>query len=531
MTNYILGIAAIMLICIALNKISSKIGIPMLLAFIILGMLFGSDGIVKIPFDNFTVVEQICSVALIFIMFYGGFGTSWRQARCIAGSAIALSSLGVILTAFLTGLFCYFVLKFSFLESMLVGSVISSTDAASVFSILRSKRLNLKDNTASLLEIESGSNDPCSYMLAVIVLAMMSGDLSGTQLTYMIFAQVVFGVAIGVGSALVAAWCLTKIKFATDGFDTIFVFTIPLIAYGVSSVLGGNGYLSTYILGIILGNKSIPNKKSLVHFFDGITGLMQMLIFFLLGLLSFPSELPKIVLPSLGIALFITFIARPIAVFAILAPTKGSWEQKLLVAWSGLRGAASIVFAIMATVSPMYMKNDIFHIVFFIVLFSIGIQGSLIPFMAKKLKMIDDDSNVMKTFSDYSDEEPIQFIKLLISPNHLWNNKKIKEVLLPPDLLIALIIRDNQRIIPKGNTTIIAGDILVLSALSAQESIEAYLVEVIIEEYNPWLGKTLAEITLEPEKLIIMIKRHNKIIIPNGKTLVKKDDILVISQS
>ena len=530
MSAYILLVAAIILICVVLNKMSSKLGIPMLLAFIVLGMLFGSDGIVKIPFDNYSVAEQICSIALIFIMFYGGFGTNWKQAKPIAVNAVLLSTIGVIFTALLTGLFCYVVLKFDLLESMLIGAVISSTDAASVFSILRSKRLNLKDNTASLLEVESGSNDPCSYMLTVIILAIMGGDFSGGQLAYMVFAQVVYGIVLGVVIAKIGTWCLTKFKFATAGFDTIFVFSLPLVAYAASSLLGGNGYLSTYILGIILGNQSIPNKKSLVYFFDGITGLMQMLIFFLLGLLSFPSELPKILLSSLAIALFLTFVARPLSVFAILLPSKGTLNQKLLVSWAGLRGAASIVFAIMATVNPTYMKNDIFHIVFFIVLFSISLQGSLIPFMAKKLNMIDEEGNVMKTFSDYSDEVPVQFIKLPISKNHLWSGKKIKEISLPPDLLLVLIIRDNKRIIPNGNTTILVGDVIILSALSLQEDFGAHLTEMKIDKDDNWIGKPLSEITLGPEKLIIVVKRNQKVIIPNGKTIVKEDDTLVISQ-
>ena len=177
---------------------------------------------------------------------------------------------------------------------------------------------------------------------------------------------------------------------------------MALLAYASASVIGGNGYLSVYIAGIILGNKPLHNKKSMVHFFDGITGLMQMLIFFLLGLLSFPSQLPKIMPYAFAIALFLTFVARPLVVFAILTPFHCPMNQKLLVSWSGLRGAASVVFAIMAMVSPAYTKNDIFHMVIFIVLFSISIQGSLLGVVAKKLDMIDEDGNVMKTFSDYS---------------------------------------------------------------------------------------------------------------------------------
>lgn len=411
MTSYILLVAAVILLCLSLNKMSNKLGIPMLLAYILLGMMFGTDGILKIPFDNFTIAEQICTVSLIFIMFYGGFGTNWKQAKPVAGKAVLLSTVGVILTAVTTGAFCHFILKMDFWESMLIGSVISSTDAASVFSILRSRRLNLKNNTASMLEVESGSNDPCSYMLTVIILTIMSGELSGFSLVVMIFSQITFGILVGVVVALAAAFILKKVNFATDGFDTIFVFSMALVSYAGASMINGNGYLAAYIAGIILGNTPLHHKKSLVHFFDGITGLMQMLIFFLLGLLAYPSQLPKILPIALAIAVFLTFVARPVSVFAILMPFRCPVKQQLLVSWAGLRGAASIVFAIMATVSPAYTKNDLFHIVIFIVLFSISIQGTLLGLVAKKLDMIDENGNVMKTFSDYSDEMPVEFVK------------------------------------------------------------------------------------------------------------------------
>ena len=319
MITTILLVTAVILLCLFLTRISGKIGMPALLAFIVLGMVFGTDGILKIPFDDFSVAEEVCSVALIFIMFYGGFGTNWKQARPVAGKAVLLSSVGVLVTALLTGLFCYFVLHFTFWEGMLMGAVVSSTDAASVFSILRSKKLDLKYNTASLLEIESGSNDPCSYMLTVIILSVMSGDVSGGSLVLLIITQVVFGILVGIVVAKAAGFALTKITFSNDGFDTIFVFCMALLAYAAASALGGNGYLSTYIAGILLGNMSLHNKKSLVHFFDGVTGLAQMLIFFLLGLLAFPSQMPQVLLPAIAIALFLTFVARPAAVFAMLS--------------------------------------------------------------------------------------------------------------------------------------------------------------------------------------------------------------------
>lgn len=530
MTSYILLVAAVILLCLSLNKMSNKLGIPMLLAYILLGMMFGTDGILKIPFDNFTIAEQICTVSLIFIMFYGGFGTNWKQAKPVAGKAVLLSTVGVILTAVTTGAFCHFILKMDFWESMLIGSVISSTDAASVFSILRSKRLNLKNNTASMLEVESGSNDPCSYMLTVIILTIMSGELSGSSLVVMIFSQIIFGILVGVVVALAAAFILKKVNFATDGFDTIFVFSMALVSYAGASMINGNGYLAAYIAGIILGNTPLHHKKSLVHFFDGITGLMQMLIFFLLGLLAYPSQLPKILPIALAIAVFLTFVARSVSVFAILMPFRCPVKQQLLVSWAGLRGAASIVFAIMATVSPAYTKNDLFHIVIFIVLFSISIQGTLLGLVAKKLDMIDENGNVMKTFSDYSDEMPVEFVKISIKAGHPWENRRIKDLTSLPDLLLVLILRGEERIIPNGNTVVLAGDKIVLSALSPEENLGICLTEIPIEKDSKWIGKPLSRIKLGEEKLVLVLKRNEKVVIPNGNTVIRENDVLVISQ-
>lgn len=530
MTSYILLVAAVILLCLSLNKMSNKLGIPMLLAYILLGMMFGTDGILKIPFDNFTIAEQICTVSLIFIMFYGGFGTNWKQAKPVAGKAVLLSTVGVILTAVTTGAFCHFILKMDFWESMLIGSVISSTDAASVFSILRSKRLNLKNNTASMLEVESGSNDPCSYMLTVIILTIMSGELSGSSLVVMIFSQIIFGILVGVVVALAAAFILKKVNFATDGFDTIFVFSMALVSYAGASMINGNGYLAAYIAGIILGNTPLHHKKSLVHFFDGITGLMQMLIFFLLGLLAYPSQLPKILPIALAIAVFLTFVARPVSVFAILMPFRCPVKQQLLVSWAGLRGAASIVFAIMATVSPAYTKNDLFHIVISIVLFSISIQGTLLGLVAKKLDMIDENGNVMKTFSDYSDEMPVEFVKISIKAGHPWENRRIKDLTSLPDLLLVLILRGEERIIPNGNTVVLAGDKIVLSALSPEENLGICLTEIPIEKDSKWIGKPLSRIKLGEEKLVLVLKRNEKVVIPNGNTVIRENDVLVISQ-
>lgn len=525
----LLLLSLIIVVCIAAGKLSYKLGLPSLLMFIVLGMLFGSDGIFKIPFDNYTFAEQICSYALIIIMFYGGFGTNWKQARPVAGKAVLLSTLGVVATAAFTGLFCRLVLGFEWLESFLIGSVISSTDAASVFAILRQKRLNLKYNTASLLEIESGSNDPFAYMLTITCLTLMSGQTSAGSVAYMLFAQIVYGALIGAALALAAVWLLKRINFYIGGMDTLFVLAIALLAYAVCSVTGGNGYLAVYIAGIILGNSKIKNKAPIMHFFDGITNLSQIIVFFLLGLLAFPSQLPQIILPSLAIALFLTFIARPVTVFGLLSPFKSPVNQQLLVSFAGLRGASSIVFAIMATVNSPYTEHDVFHIVFFACLLSVGLQGALLPVAAKKLKMVEKSGSVLRTFNDYQEDEELQLIKTKITKNHAWAGKTISELKLALDILVVMIKRGDQTILPNGRTRIKAGDILVLSGEMYKDDSGAELNEIEIGARHKWANKCIREITLPANTLIIAIKKKNgRTIIPRGGVLLEPGDNAVL---
>lgn len=530
MATYILVAAIVIIACVIFNKISDKLGVPMLLAFMLLGMIFGSDGIFKIHFDNYFFTEQICTIALLFIMFYGGVGTRVHEAKPIAVRALLLSSLGTVLTAGFVGVFCIFALKMDVLEGLLMGAVISSTDAASVFSILRSKKLNLKYNTASLLELESGSNDPFSYMLTAILLSLISGDINGYGIAYMLFAQLAYGIIFGFVVAYFALLFMKKFDFNSDGFDAIFVVAIALISYAIPATLGGNGYLSAYITGIILGNNKIRNKRALVHFFDGVTGLMQMLLFFLLGLLSFPSEFHKTAFPAFLIALFLTFIARPLAVSLILSPFKCKLTQQLLVSWSGLRGAASIVFAIMTVVSPAVIGNDIFHTVFVIVLFSILVQGTLLPIMAKKLNMTDDSGDVMKTFTDYSDELPVSFIQLTLQDGHHWTEKSIKDLALPLNLMLALIVRGEDKIIPKGNTELKSGDKLIFCGKSSETIDGVRIFEHKIDKSDNWCEKKLKELSSTGE-LIIMIKRGERIIIPDGNTKLAENDIVVVNKT
>ena len=520
--------AAVILICIFFAKLSNRIGVPVLLAFILLGMMFGSDGIFKIPFEDFHFAEQTCSVALIFIIFYGGYGTNWKEAKKVAPASILLSSAGVLLTALLTGLFCHFALRFSWLESLLIGAVLSSTDAASVFSILRSKKLNLRFGTASMLELESGANDPWAYMLTVIILGVMDGSRSTASILYLIFAQIFFGLLFGGLMAWVALWGFRHIKLDKSGLEAIFTVAVALLAYALPTLCSGNGYLSTYLVGIILGNTKIREKISMVHFFDGITSLMQILVFFLLGLLSFPSQLPLIILPSILIALFLTFVGRPVTIALLLTPFGCKLRQQALVAWSGLRGASSIIFAIMATVSDAYTKNDVFHIVFCIVLLSIGIQGTFLPLVSKKLGMIDNEENVLKTFNDYSEEEEeIQFLRFVIQEGHEWCGKKVSAISLPPTMRMALILRQQQKILPRGKTVIQPNDILILSALGCQLEEDIHLEEITIQEKSKMQNQRISEIDWK-NRIVVMIWRNGKAILPRGSVCLQEKDRLIL---
>ncbi len=527
----LITISVIIICCVFFNKISHRIGMPVLLAFIFLGMLLGSDGIFKIHFDNYEFAERICSIGLLVIIFYGGFGTKWSEASSVAGKSLLLSSAGVIITALLTGAFCHYILNFSLLEGMLIGAVISSTDAASVFSVLRSRKLNLKYSTASVLELESGSNDPWAYMLTVIILSIMRGDVSSGGFVWMCFAQVFFGVLFGVIISFLAVKIMKRVRFETAGFDAIFVAGAALLSYALPTALGGNGYLSVYILGIVLGNADIPDKKPLVHFFDGVTGFMQILIFFLLGLLSYPSHIPRILVPAIAIMLFLSFFARPLMVFLLSIPFKSPIGQQALISWAGLRGATSIVFAIIATVDTAYTKSDVFHIVFCIVLISIGVQGTLLPLVAKNLKMIDNSVNVMKTFNDYTNETEVQFVRITVKEGGRWEGKKIKDLNVPEGMIIAVIFRDGERIVPMGKDVLMAGDILAICAEGFYDDSNLILSETTISENSVLCGMRLSEINLPSKDLVILIKRNERILIPHGRMKLKCGDVLVITSA
>lgn len=454
--------SSVILLAIFSSKFLDALGIPALLFFMCLGMLFGTDGIFKISFADFANTKDIASLALGFIIFYGGFCTKWATAKPIIAKAAVLSTAGVFLTAVLTSVFCHFVLELSFLESFLIGAVISSTDAASVFSILKAKNLHLKENTAPLLEIESGSNDPMSYVLVILAITLMQNQSSGFVIA-LFFKQMIFGILIGVLVAKISIYIYEKNSIITDENGSLFIIALVLLSYLLPFFCDGNPFLAVYFLGIILGNANILNKVPMMHFFDGITKLAQIGIFFTLGLLAFPREVPSILLTGMLIFLFLTFIARPAAVFLLLSFFKSGINQCLLVSWAGLRGVASIVFAIIAMDSGITLHYDLFHLVFLISILSVAIQGTFLPLAAKMTNMIDPHVDIKKTFNDYEEECAVKLLRITVPQNHEWVGKPIRCVEFPQKSLAVLIKRKQERIIPKNSTVIQAGDNITLS--------------------------------------------------------------------
>lgn len=459
--NILLVTGLMLLFCVISSKVLYKYGIPVLVIFLGMGMLMGSDGIGGIYFNNPVVAEQLSNVGLLFIMFSGGFETNWKTAKPEATASIILASVGVALTALLIGVFAYFVLGFSFLEGMLLGSIISSTDAASVFSILRSKSLNLRNGIAPMLEMESGSNDPMAYMLTTIFIGLILGK--GENIILLLMSQILIGAIVGLIIGKVGVWLINNIKLDIDGLYYIVVIGIALISMSGASMIGGNGFLAVYITGLIIGNSRIIHKINLVRYFDGISWLMQIMLFFTLGLLVFPSQLPAIAVKGLITSAFIILVARPVAVFIILGFFKKSFKDKLLVSWVGFRGAAAIVFATYPLTHGLPIANEIFNIVFFIAVVSVLVQGTFFIPLAKKLNLISEEETTLKTFTDYSGEIYADLLEVQIPNDAKLEERAIMDLNIPEDVLIVMIKRNNKLITPRGTTMIKHGDILMIS--------------------------------------------------------------------
>lgn len=465
-TENILLVGSILLfISIVVGKTSYRFGVPTLLLFLTIGMLAGSDGIGGIHFDDPKLAQFIGIVSLNFILFSGGLDTNWDAVKPILKQGFALSTLGVFLTAITLGTFVFYITDFTIYESMLLGSIVSSTDAAAVFSILRSKNIALKNNLRPTLELESGSNDPMAYVLTLAFLTLViNQDQSLVSIVPMLFQQMILGAIAGFGFGKLSKIVINKIQLGFEGLYPVLVIALMFITFSATDFVGGNGFLAIYICAVYLGNQDLIHKGTILKMFDGMAWLMQIVLFLTLGLLVFPSQMIPYMGIGLLISIFLILVARPVSVFVSLLFFKMKLRRRFYISWVGLRGAVPIVFATYPLLAGIDKANVIFNIVFFISVTSVLIQGTTLSLFSKWLHVALPEEIKKVTESDrYILNLPKSAMEeMTISEHSDAVNKRIVDLHFPSTAFIVMIKRNNKYVRPGGATIIEANDTLVI---------------------------------------------------------------------
>lgn len=385
----LLAIGVLLLAGVLLSKLSSFIGVPTLIVFLLLGLFFNGSAFFTPSVDNYTIIQYISVFALIVIMFSGGLDTDTGKMRPVASRGVSLATVGVFLTAIVTGLFIHYILGLDFILSFLIGSIISSTDAAAVFSIFKSDKIKLKGNIAELLELESASNDPMAYILTTSFLYLMihpTTSILGIAFTFI--QSLVLGAIFGFVSGKLSTKLVENVNLDVKGLYPVLLVALAVLTFAAPELIGGNGFLAVYIAGLLVGNAKPPYKSDELSFFDGLAWLMQVIMFLVLGLFITPGEILETTGISLAIAIALILISRPFAVFVSLIPFKTPIKEKIFLSWTGIKGAVPIVFATYPLVAGIPQASMIFNVVFFITIISVVLQGGTIEYVAKKLNLL-----------------------------------------------------------------------------------------------------------------------------------------------
>jgi cell volume regulation protein A len=471
--NIVLVGSLLLFVSIVAGKTGYRFGVPTLVLFLVVGMIFGYDG-VGLEFSNPKMAQLIGVLALNVILFSGGMDTKFSEIKPVLPQGMLLATLGVLFTAVITGVFIYFItqhvftaISFSFLEALLLASVMSSTDSASVFAILGAKGLVLKERLRPLLELESGSNDPMAYLLTITFIQWIQigeGSLWSVALTFVI--QLVIGAALGYLLGRLAVRFINRIDIDNKSLYPVLLLTLLFIVFSITNYLKGNGYLAVYISGLVIGNSKFVHKKTSKKFMDGMTWLFQIVMFLTLGLLVYPSELLPIAGIGLAIGFFMIFISRPLSVWLCLIPfRKMTHKAKHYISWVGLRGAAPILFATYPLTSNIQGAEIIFNIVFFVTLMSLLIQGTTVPAVARRLGLagMSKPQNKLSTFDvDLSDDIKSSMSEITLLPEHLSDGNRIMDLPMPENTLVVMVKREDLYFVPTGATTLEAGDVLLL---------------------------------------------------------------------
>jgi potassium/hydrogen antiporter len=478
--EYLLLIGSILiLVSIATSKLSDNLGVPVLLLFLAIGMLAGSEGPGGIYFDDAPLSQSIGVIALVFILFSGGLSTNWTEVRPVLKQAACLSTIGVLCTAVSVGIFVSLLLKIHFLQALLLGAIVSSTDAAAVFSVLRSKNVSLRGKLRPLLELESGSNDPMAVFFTVGTIQLISIEQSSfiSVLSLFIFQMGIGGIfGLGLGKAMVVI--LNRLRLSYEGLYPVFSLAFVAFIYGVTASVNGSGFLAVYLAGLVVGNNEFIQKKSLLRFFDGLAWLSQIAMFLTLGLLVFPSHLIPIAGVGLLISAFLMLIARPVSVFFSLSLANVPWKEKVFVAWVGLRGAVPIILGTFPLIAKLPEAEWIFNVVFFIVITSALLQGWSIPRSARLLNVDTPLISKPRYPIEFAPVEGVdtELVDLIVPYKSDVSGKSIVELGMPEGSLIVLISRDNSFIIPSGGTILQEGDaVLVLVTKKSLPEMRAIL--------------------------------------------------------
>ncbi len=478
-TENILLIGSIILfISIVAGKTGYRFGVPALLLFLFVGMFFGSDGL-GLQFNNVKEAQSIGMVALSVILYSGGMDTKFSEIRPVLAPGIVLSTVGVFLTALLTGLFIWFLsgmswshLYLPFTASLLLASTMSSTDSASVFAILRSQKMNLKHNMRPMLELESGSNDPMAYMLTIVLIQFIgSTGMGAGEIMGSFVIQFLIGGICGFLIGKFTVYMINRLNIDNQAYYPILLLAFVFFTFSMTDRLHGNGYLAVYIAGIMVGNSKLVNRKDITTFMDGLSWLFQIVMFLSLGLLVNPHELLEVALVATLIGLFMIFIGRPLSVFLCLLPfRKINLRSKLFVSWVGLRGAVPIIFATYPVVANVEGSNLIFNIVFFITILSLVIQGTTVSGMARALNL---SIPLEKTGNEFGVELPEEIDSdlsdMTVTPEMIEQGNTLKDMTLPKGALVMIVKRKDEFLIPNGSLELQIGDKLLLISEKSKE--------------------------------------------------------------
>lgn len=504
---FLLVISLLFFASIFTDKLSSRLGVPALLLFLGVGMLFGEDGF-GLQFENIYLAQAFSTVALCVILFEGGLGTKFQHINRVMYEGISLATVGVLLTCFISGVIIYFILRLtnvseevSLAGALLIAATMSSTDAASVFSILRTKGISLKHNLRPMLELESGSNDPMAYILTTTLIGILTteGHVSWFSLILTVVWQVLAGVGVGFLFGQFIVWLMNKVKIGNPSLYPLLILTACIFIFSATWLFGGNSFLAVYIGGLVIGNSKFAHKRHSLNFFDGISWLCQLSMFLILGLLVTPHNLDEAVVPGLIISVVMIFVARPLAVFLSLVPFKQyDWRDKTFLSWVGLKGAVPIILGIQCIAAEVPSATFLFHVAFFCTIVSLLLQGGTIDFLARKLGIaLPPEPTIDPSHFDIDLPEEVlsQAIEIEVTDRMASpEGTNLMDISLPVGSLVMLIRRADKYLVPKGHTTVKPGDYLLVitedrSAVVQSEQHNIWQLEFIENPYTFFLRK------------------------------------------